>query len=75
MPSSINVSFSPSIPQARGSGGNGETTKNKDVTFFFHLNRKSDIDIELNTVVVPKNKQGVHESKDYLCNLKISRVS
>ena len=31
----------------------------------------SDIDIELNEVIVPKNKWGFYGSKDYLCNLEL----
>ena len=36
----INVGFASSVPQARGSSGNGGTTKNKYVTFFSHMNEK-----------------------------------
>ena len=35
------------------------------------MNEKPDIDIELNEVVIPKNKQGIYGSKDYLYNLKL----
>ena len=38
------------------------------------MNEKSDIDIGLNEVVVPKNKQVSCGSKDYLCNLKLSKA-
>ena len=34
LPSLINAGFAPSIPQGRGSGGNGGTTQNEYVTFF-----------------------------------------
>ena len=36
------------------------------------MDEKSDIDIELNKVIVPKNKQGFYGFKDYLHNLKLS---
>ena len=58
MLSSTNVGLAPSIPLARGRGGNGGTIK-KYLTFFSYMNEKQDIQIELNEVVVPKNKQGV----------------
>ena len=32
------------------------------------MDEKSDIDIDLNKVIVPKNKQGSYGSKDKLCN-------
>ena len=38
-------------------GSNGGTTQNKIVTFFSLLDEMLDIDIGLNKVVVPKNKQ------------------
>ena len=36
------------------------------------MDEKSDIDIGLNEVIVPKNKQGSYGSKDYLHNLELS---
>ena len=56
LPTSINVGSAPVISQTRGAGGHGRTTHNKYVNFFSHLNEKSDIDIGLNELVVPKNK-------------------
>ena len=39
LPSPINVSFAPSIPQARGNGSNGGTTKNKYWTYFSKMDK------------------------------------
>ena len=39
------------------------------------MDEKSDIDIGLNKVVVPRSKQGSYGSKDYLQNLEISTAS
>ena len=51
---SVNIRSEPSMSQARGARGHGGTTQNKYVSFFFHMDEKSDIDIELNDVVVTK---------------------
>ena len=51
----VNVGSVPSIPQARGSGSDGGTAQNKYVNFFSYMDEKSDIDIGLNEVAVPKN--------------------
>ena len=72
LPTSVNIGFAPAIPQARGDGGHGGTNQNKNENFFSHMDEKSDIDIGLNEVIVPKNKQGSYGSKDYLHNLELS---
>ena len=41
-------------------------------TFLSHMDEKSDIDIGLNEVVIPKSKQGSYGSKNYPCNLELS---
>ena len=47
------------------------TNQNKYMNFFSCMDEKSVIDIGLNEVFVPKNKQGSYGSKDYLHNLKL----
>ena len=42
------------------------------MNFFSYKDEKSDIDINLNEVIVPKSKQGSYGSRDYLCNLELS---
>ena len=55
-PTSVNVGYAPVIPQARVTGCHGGTIQIKHVDFFSQMNEKSDIDIGLNEVIVPKNK-------------------
>ena len=38
------------------------------------MDEKSDIDIGLNKIVVPKNEQGSYGSKDYLNSLNLSEA-
>ena len=64
VPTSVNVRSAPSIPKARVAGGHGETTQNEYVNFFSLMDKKSDISMGLNEVVVPKTKQGSYGSKD-----------
>ena len=72
LPTSVNAGSALSIPQAWGTGGHGGTTQSKHVNLFSHKNEKSDIDIGLKNVFVPKNKQSSYGSKDYLHILKLS---
>ena len=72
LPSSVNVGPAPVIPQTRGTGGHSGTTKNKYANFFSHMDEKSDIDIGLNKVIVPKNKQDSYGYMDYLHNVDLS---
>lgn len=74
VPSSINIVWAPSKPQARGIGGNNEAIKNKYIIFFSCMDENSDTDIKLNEVVIPKNKQGTYGSKDNLWYSELSTV-
>ena len=42
------------------------------MTCISHVDKKPDIDIQLNEVVAPKNENGDYGSKDYLCKLQLS---
>ena len=72
LPTTVNVRSAAVIPSSRGAGGHGGTTQNNNMNFFSCLDEKSDIDIELNKVVFPKNQQDSYGSHDILCNLELS---
>ena len=53
----VNVRSAPFMPQARDTKSHGRTTQNQDVNLLSHIDEKSDIDIGLNEVVVPKTSK------------------